>query len=101
MLSDEYVFGSVYVSFFKMYLFVFRKWLIVLTFLQFFFFHIGGYEGDKVICNNAFGWKSVGQELRPNDLTTDLPRFQHGNRALASKDMKKSQGKLGHIRIHC
>lgn len=43
----------------------------------------------------------MGQELRPNDLTTDLPRFQHGNRALASKDMKKSQGKVGHICIHC
>lgn len=42
----------------------------------------------------------MGQELRPNDLTTDLPRFQHGNRALASKDMKKSQGKVGHICIH-
>uniref|UniRef100_A0A674MC73 non-specific serine/threonine protein kinase n=1 Tax=Takifugu rubripes TaxID=31033 RepID=A0A674MC73_TAKRU len=57
----------------------------------------GGYEGNKVICINAFGWKSVGQELRPNDLTTDLPRFQHGNRALASKDMKKSQDRgMGH-----
>lgn len=64
-------------------------------------FHTGGYEGDKVVCNNAFGWKSVGQELRPNELTTDLPCFQHGNRALASKDMKKTQGKLRHIHIHC
>uniref|UniRef100_A0A8C4EGN0 non-specific serine/threonine protein kinase n=1 Tax=Dicentrarchus labrax TaxID=13489 RepID=A0A8C4EGN0_DICLA len=34
---------------------------------------------------------SVGQELRPNDVTPDLTPFQHGNRALASKDMKKSQ----------
>lgn len=64
-------------------------------------FHTGGHEGDKVICNNAFGWKSVGQELSPNDVTTDLPRFQHGNRALASKDMKKTQGKRGRIHIHC
>ncbi|CAG06225.1 unnamed protein product, partial [Tetraodon nigroviridis] len=46
---------------------------------------------------NAFGWKSVGQELRPNDLTTELPRFQHGNRALASKVMKKTQDRgMGH-----
>lgn len=63
-------------------------------------FHIGGYEGNKIICINAFDWKSVGQELRPNDLTTDLPRFQHGNRAFASKDMKKSQGKHGPMHIH-
>lgn len=54
----------------------------------------GGYEAGQGVCDNAFGWKSVGQELRPNDLTTDLTHFQHGNRALASKDMKKSQGKL-------
>lgn len=74
------------------------KWLIVFLKLL---FHTGGYEGDKVVCNNAFGWKSVGQELRPNELTTDLPCFQHGNRALASKDMKKTQGKLRNIHIHC
>uniref|UniRef100_A0A671VFB0 non-specific serine/threonine protein kinase n=1 Tax=Sparus aurata TaxID=8175 RepID=A0A671VFB0_SPAAU len=43
------------------------------------------------VCDNTFGWKSVGQELRPNDVTTDLTPFQHGTRALASKDMKKSQ----------
>lgn len=63
-------------------------------------FHTGGYEGNKIICINAFDWKSVGQELRPNDLTTDLTRFQHENRAFASKDMKKSQGKHEPIHIH-
>lgn len=56
------------------------------------FFLIDGYEAGPCVCDNTLGWKSVGQELRPNDLTTDLT-FQHGNRALASKDMKKSQGK--------
>lgn len=43
----------------------------------------------------------MGQELRPNDLTTELPRFQHGNRALASKVMKKTQGKLRHTHVYC
>uniref|UniRef100_A0AAZ3RBU2 Serine/threonine-protein kinase SMG1 N-terminal domain-containing protein n=1 Tax=Oncorhynchus tshawytscha TaxID=74940 RepID=A0AAZ3RBU2_ONCTS len=34
---------------------------------------------------------SLGQELRINDATADLTTFQqHGNRALASKDMRKS-----------
>nr|XP_046270775.1 serine/threonine-protein kinase SMG1 isoform X2 [Scatophagus argus] len=51
----------------------------------------GEYEAGQGVCDNTVGWKSVGQELRPNDLTTDLTPFQHGNRALASKDMKKSQ----------
>ncbi|KAG8006642.1 Serine/threonine-protein kinase SMG1, partial [Nibea albiflora] len=51
----------------------------------------GGYEAGHGVWDNTFGWKSVGQELRPNDVTTDLTPFQHGNRALASKDMKKSQ----------
>ncbi len=55
---------------------------------------VGGYEAGQGVCDNTFGWKSVGQELRPNDVKTDLTPFQHGNRALASKDMKKSQGKL-------
>lgn len=54
----------------------------------------GGYEAGHGVWDNTFGWKPVGQELRPNDVTTDLTPFQHGNRALASKDMKKSQGKL-------
>ncbi|XP_030266247.1 serine/threonine-protein kinase SMG1 isoform X5 [Sparus aurata] len=51
----------------------------------------GGYGAGQGVCDNTFGWKSVGQELRPNDVTTDLTPFQHGTRALASKDMKKSQ----------
>uniref|UniRef100_A0A8C6WXI8 Serine/threonine-protein kinase SMG1 N-terminal domain-containing protein n=1 Tax=Neogobius melanostomus TaxID=47308 RepID=A0A8C6WXI8_9GOBI len=34
---------------------------------------------------------SLGQELRPNDVTTDSTHFQHGSRALAAKDMRKSQ----------
>ncbi|XP_033501746.1 serine/threonine-protein kinase SMG1 [Epinephelus lanceolatus] len=50
-----------------------------------------GYEAGQGVCDTTFGWKSVGQELRPNDVTTDLTPFQHGNRALASKDMRKSQ----------
>lgn len=52
----------------------------------------GGYDAGQGVCDNAFGWKSLGQELRPNDVTTDLTAFQHGNRALAAKDMRKSQG---------
>ncbi|XP_068605668.1 serine/threonine-protein kinase SMG1 [Brachionichthys hirsutus] len=51
----------------------------------------GGYETGQSDCDDTFGWKSVGQELRPNDLTPDLIHLKHGNRALASKDMKKSQ----------
>uniref|UniRef100_A0A3Q2WGJ8 non-specific serine/threonine protein kinase n=1 Tax=Haplochromis burtoni TaxID=8153 RepID=A0A3Q2WGJ8_HAPBU len=43
------------------------------------------------VCDTTFDWKSLGQELRPDDLTTDLIPFKHGNRALASKDMRKSQ----------
>uniref|UniRef100_A0A3B4V3S0 non-specific serine/threonine protein kinase n=1 Tax=Seriola dumerili TaxID=41447 RepID=A0A3B4V3S0_SERDU len=52
---------------------------------------VGGYEAGQGVCDTSFGWKSLGQELRPNDVTTDLTPFQHGNRALASKDMRKSQ----------
>ncbi|XP_036378986.1 serine/threonine-protein kinase SMG1 [Megalops cyprinoides] len=51
----------------------------------------GGYEVDGGICENTFHWKTLGQELRINDVTVDSTRFQHGNRALASKDMRKSQ----------
>ncbi|XP_069566221.1 serine/threonine-protein kinase SMG1 isoform X2 [Brachyistius frenatus] len=51
----------------------------------------GGYEAGQGVCDTTFGWKSLGQELRPNDVTTDLTPFQHGNRALVSKDMRKSQ----------
>ncbi|KAM7372511.1 hypothetical protein PAMP_009675 [Pampus punctatissimus] len=50
-----------------------------------------GYEAGQGVCDTTFGWKSLGQELRPNDVTSDLTPFQHGNRALASKDMRKSQ----------
>uniref|UniRef100_A0A8C2ZRH5 non-specific serine/threonine protein kinase n=1 Tax=Cyclopterus lumpus TaxID=8103 RepID=A0A8C2ZRH5_CYCLU len=49
------------------------------------------YEAGQGVSDTTFGWKSVGQELRPNDVTTDLTPFQHGNRALASKDMRKLQ----------
>ncbi|XP_008297822.1 serine/threonine-protein kinase SMG1 [Stegastes partitus] len=51
----------------------------------------GGYEAGQGVCDTSFGWKSLGKELRPNDVTTDLIPFQHGTRALASKDMRKSQ----------
>ncbi|XP_032443983.1 serine/threonine-protein kinase SMG1 isoform X1 [Xiphophorus hellerii] len=50
-----------------------------------------GYEVEPGVCDTAFGWKSLGEELRPNDVTSDLTTFQHGNRALASKEMRKSQ----------
>ncbi|XP_069381042.1 serine/threonine-protein kinase SMG1 isoform X1 [Paralichthys olivaceus] len=56
----------------------------------------GGYEAAQGVCDTAFGWKSLGQELRPNDVTTDLISFQHGNRALASKEMRKSQDRGAH-----
>uniref|UniRef100_UPI001EAF42F9 putative uncharacterized SMG1-like protein n=1 Tax=Oncorhynchus gorbuscha TaxID=8017 RepID=UPI001EAF42F9 len=50
----------------------------------------GGYEAAGGF-SDTFGWKSLGQELRINDATADLTTFQqHGNRALASKDMRKS-----------
>ncbi|XP_067343536.1 serine/threonine-protein kinase SMG1 isoform X2 [Channa argus] len=56
----------------------------------------GGYEAGHGVCDTiSLGWKSLGQELRPNDVTTDLNSFQHGNRALASKDMRKSQDRGG------
>ncbi|KAK6476140.1 serine/threonine-protein kinase SMG1-like isoform X1 [Huso huso] len=51
----------------------------------------GGYEVDGGPVENAFGRKSLGQKLRVNDVTTDLTSFQHGTRALATKDMRKSQ----------
>ncbi|XP_035389717.1 serine/threonine-protein kinase SMG1 [Electrophorus electricus] len=51
----------------------------------------GGYDADGGLGENTFGWKSLGQELRINNVTTDLTSFQHGNRALATKDMRKSQ----------
>ncbi|KAM9392172.1 serine/threonine-protein kinase SMG1 [Pholidichthys leucotaenia] len=51
----------------------------------------GEYEAGQGVCDNTFGWKSLGQELRPNDLTISLAPSQHGNRSLTSKDMRKSQ----------
>ncbi|CAL8342926.1 unnamed protein product [Merluccius merluccius] len=51
----------------------------------------GEHEAGGGGCDTTFGWKSVGQELRLNDVTTDLTPFQHGNCALTSKDMRKSQ----------
>lgn len=56
----------------------------------------GVYDADGGHGENTFGWKSLGQELRINDVTADLPSFQHGHRALASKDMRKSQGGRTH-----
>ncbi|XP_038156782.1 serine/threonine-protein kinase SMG1 [Cyprinodon tularosa] len=50
-----------------------------------------GYEVEQSVCDTTFGWKSLGEELRPNDVTTDPTTFQHGNCALASKEMRKSQ----------
>ncbi|KAM9745691.1 serine/threonine-protein kinase SMG1 isoform 1-T1 [Menidia menidia] len=50
----------------------------------------GGYDGQGVR-DTTFGWKSLGQELRPNDVTEDSNTFQHGHRALAPKEMRKSQ----------
>uniref|UniRef100_A0A8B9KFC0 non-specific serine/threonine protein kinase n=1 Tax=Astyanax mexicanus TaxID=7994 RepID=A0A8B9KFC0_ASTMX len=54
-------------------------------------FIAGVYDADGGLSENTFGWKSLGQELRINDVTTDLTSFQHGSRALATKDMRKSQ----------
>ncbi|XP_030645489.1 serine/threonine-protein kinase SMG1 isoform X2 [Chanos chanos] len=51
----------------------------------------GGYDVDGGLCETTFGWKSLGQELRIKDVSTDLTSFQHGSRALATKDMRKSQ----------
>ncbi|XP_029016036.1 serine/threonine-protein kinase SMG1 [Betta splendens] len=51
----------------------------------------GGYEAGQDVSDATHGWKSLGQELRSNDLTTNLTTFQHGKRAIASKDMRKSQ----------
>ncbi|KAG9477052.1 hypothetical protein GDO78_002442 [Eleutherodactylus coqui] len=46
---------------------------------------------------NSFGRKSLGQELRVNNVSPDFT-VQHGNRALATKDMRKSQVAR---RLHC
>ncbi|XP_053326618.1 serine/threonine-protein kinase SMG1 [Spea bombifrons] len=49
-------------------------------------YSINGGSGE-----NAFGRKSLGQELRVNNVSPDFTTVQHGNRALGSKDMRKSQ----------
>ncbi|XP_078521376.1 serine/threonine-protein kinase SMG1 [Lissotriton helveticus] len=51
----------------------------------------GGYNGNGGSGENAYGRKSLGQELRVNNVTPDFTSVQHGTRALASKDMRKSQ----------
>ncbi|KAG2455286.1 SMG1 kinase, partial [Polypterus senegalus] len=52
----------------------------------------GAFDAEGGLGENAFGRKSLGQELRINDVTTDSISFQHGNRALATKEMRKTQG---------
>ncbi|XP_063286393.1 serine/threonine-protein kinase SMG1 isoform X2 [Pelobates fuscus] len=49
-------------------------------------YNVNGGSGE-----NAFGRKSLGQELRVNNVSPDFTTVQHGNRALASKEMRKSQ----------
>ncbi|KAM4698242.1 serine/threonine-protein kinase SMG1 [Rhinophrynus dorsalis] len=49
-------------------------------------YNVNGGSGE-----NAFGRKSLGQELRVNNVSPDFTTVQHGNRALATKDMRKSQ----------
>ncbi|CAL9703653.1 unnamed protein product [Knipowitschia caucasica] len=50
-----------------------------------------GGHGTSYVGHTTVDWKSLGQELRPNDVTTDSTPFQHGSRALSTKDMRKSQ----------
>ncbi|XP_030068689.1 serine/threonine-protein kinase SMG1 isoform X2 [Microcaecilia unicolor] len=50
-----------------------------------------GYNANGGSGENAYGRKSLGQELRVNNVTPDFTSIQHGNRALAVKDMRKSQ----------
>ncbi|XP_064415220.1 serine/threonine-protein kinase SMG1 [Latimeria chalumnae] len=51
----------------------------------------GGFDVNGGLGENAYGRKSLGQELRVNNVTLDSTSVQHGNRALATKDMRKSQ----------
>lgn len=54
----------------------------------------GGYSVNGGSGENTYGRKSLGQELRVNNVTNpDFTSVPHGNRALATKDMRKSQGK--------
>ncbi|KAK1344851.1 hypothetical protein QTO34_013555 [Cnephaeus nilssonii] len=52
----------------------------------------GGYSVNGGSGENTYGRKSLGQELRVNNVTTpEFTSVQHGSRALAIKDMRKSQ----------
>ncbi|XP_065588599.1 serine/threonine-protein kinase SMG1 isoform X4 [Cyrtonyx montezumae] len=52
----------------------------------------GGYSVNGGSGENTYGRKSLGQELRVNNVTNpDFTSVPHGNRALAAKDMRKSQ----------
>lgn len=55
---------------------------------------LGGYSVNGGSGENTYGRKSLGQELRVNNVTSpEFTSVQHGSRALATKDMRKSQGK--------
>lgn len=57
-------------------------------------FFLGGYSVNGGSGENTYGRKSLGQELRVNNVTSsDFTNVQHGNRALVTKDMRKTQGK--------
>lgn len=57
-------------------------------------FFSGGYSVNGGSGENTYGRKSLGQELRVNNVTNpEFTSVQHGSRALATKDMRKSQGK--------
>ncbi|MXQ90043.1 hypothetical protein E5288_WYG014046 [Bos mutus] len=52
----------------------------------------GGYSVNGGSGENTYGRKSLGQELRVNNVTSpEFTSIQHGSRALAIKDMRKSQ----------
>ncbi|KAK7833348.1 hypothetical protein U0070_017347 [Myodes glareolus] len=52
----------------------------------------GGYSVNGGSGENTYGRKSLGQELRVNNVTSpEFTSVQHGSRALATKDMRKSQ----------
>ncbi|XP_063170959.1 serine/threonine-protein kinase SMG1 [Candoia aspera] len=52
----------------------------------------GGYSVNGGSGENTYGRKSLGQELRVNNVTNpDFTSVQHGNRALVTKDMRKTQ----------
>lgn len=52
----------------------------------------GGYSVNGGSGENTYGRKSLGQELRINNVTSpEFTSVQHGSRALATKDMRKSQ----------